>query len=105
MNEIDVDTHLHFLLSSAEEYASATSRSKYYERFLKSIESKFFLEATGTIDQRKSIARINPEYLEAVEEAKNADYDYALLYAKRESAKLAISLYQSKLKVEGENKY
>lgn len=105
MNEIDVDKHLHFLLNSAQKYAKATSNSKYYERFLKSIESKFFLEATGTIDQRKSVARTNPEYLAAVEDARNADYDHALLTAEREAAKLAISLYQSRLKVEGESKY
>lgn len=93
-----VEQHLQYLIDSAEEFASAQSSSKYYDRFLKTVESKHFLEAQGTIDQRKSIARTHPEYLQALEDAKDVDYQQALLYAKREYAKLSISTWQSRVK-------
>jgi len=105
MNENDVDGHLHYLIDTAEEYATAVSSSKYYERFLKSLESKHFLEANGTIDQRKSYARTHPEYVQALSDAKDVDYDNALLFAKREHAKLSLSLYQSRLKAKNESVY
>jgi len=105
MNEVDIDGYLHYLIDSAEEYAAAVAGSKYYERFIKSIEAKHFLEATGTIDNRKSIARTDPEYVQALEDAKDVDYNSALLFAKREHAKLSISLYQSKMKASHEAKY
>jgi hypothetical protein len=105
MNEVDVDGYLHYLIDSAEEYAAAVSGSKYYERFIKSIEAKHFLEAKGTIDNRKSEARTHPEYLEALEDAKDVDYKSTLLFAKREHAKLSLSLFQSKLKAAHEAKY
>jgi hypothetical protein len=105
MNEVDVDGYLHYLIDSAEEYAAAVSGSKYYERFIKSIEAKHFLEAKGTIDNRKSEARTHPEYLEALEDAKDVDYKSTLLFAKREHAKLSISWAQSKMKSAYEAKY
>lgn len=105
MNEVDVDGYLHYLIESAEEYAQAVSGSKYYERFIKSIESKHFLEAQGTIDQRKSKARTHPEYIQALEDAKDVDYTSALLFAKREHARLAISWAQSRMKAQNEAKY
>jgi hypothetical protein len=105
MNDNDVDTYLHYLMDTAEAYATAVSSSKYYERFIKSIESKHFLEATGTIDQRKSIARTHPEYLQALSDAKDVDYDSALLFAKREHSKLSLSLHQSRLKAKSESVY
>jgi hypothetical protein len=105
MNETNVDNYLHYLMDTAEEYAMAQSSSKYYERFIKSIESKHFLEATGTIDQRKSFARTHPEYLQALEDAKDVDYQSALLFAKREHAKLSISSWQSSLKAKNESVY
>lgn len=99
MNE-EIERHMKYLEESAEPYATAKSASTYYERFLKSIESKHFLEATGTIDQRKSFARTHPEYLQALEDAKSVDYDSALLYARREAAKIAISLFQTTSKAQ-----
>ena len=105
MNDNDVDGYLHYLMDTAEAYATAVSSSKYYERFIKSIESKHFLEATGTIDQRKSYARTHPEYVQALSDAKDVDYDSALLFAKREHSKLSLSLYQSRLKAKNESVY
>lgn len=98
MIDEEMDKHLHYLIDSAESFAVAQSSSKYYERFLKSIESKHFLAATGTVDQRKSIARTHPEYVKALEDARSVDYDSALLYARREHAKLSLSALQSKIK-------
>ena len=105
MNDNDVDTYLHYLMDTAEAYATAVSSSKYYERFIKSIESKHFLEAQGTIDQRKSYARTHPEYVQALSDAKDVDYDSALLFARREHAKLSISTWQSSLKAKSESVY
>ena len=105
MNDNDVDTYLHYLMDTAEAYATAVSSSKYYERFIKSIESKHFLEAQGTIDQRKSYARTHPEYVQALSDAKDVDYDSALLFARREQAKLSISWAQSMMKAKNESVY
>jgi hypothetical protein len=105
MNDNDVDGYLHYLIETAEAYATAVSSSKYYERFLKSIESKHFLEAQGTIDQRKSYARTHPEYVQALSDARDVDYDSALLFAKREHAKISISWAQSSMKAKSESVY
>jgi hypothetical protein len=105
MNDNDVDTYLHYLMDTAEAYATAVSSSKYYERFIKSIESKHFLEAKGTVDQRKSYARTHPEYVSALDNARDVDYDSALLFAKREHAKLSLSIFQSRLKSKLESVY
>lgn len=105
MTEEEIDQHLEYLIETSAQFAEATSLSKYYEKFLKSVESKYFLESTGTIDHRKSVARTNPEYISFLEKSRNADYDFALINANREASKLAISLYQSRLKATNETKY
>jgi len=96
MAQINPEKALEFLATTDEEFARARANVKYLEHKRKTIKATQFLEATGTIQQKESIAYDSQEMRDHLEEYKNAVYDEQILVSKRKSAELAIEVWRSK---------
>ena len=94
ISEDKVEKALHYLGETEEEYAHARASIKANEHLLKAVEAGEYLSMEkGTQEYRKAAARSSQAFLDAIENLKNAEYDYTILAARRERAKLTISTF------------
>ncbi len=101
VNEKGVDESLHLLIDTAEEYAQVRAAVRAYQYTLKTIESEKFLQVEkGSIEFKKAQARSSQDFKDAVENYREMEERYGELEERRETARLIISLYQSRLKAQ-----
>lgn len=99
ISETDVEKAVHYLASSAKEYAYWKGRVIATEYLIKIAEAKSFLDVdNGTQEYKKSMARSSTEYKKAVEDYEEAMIKYTELQSFRKSAEMKISVYQSSVK-------
>lgn len=113
VSEDMADKALHYLLDTSEDFAKATSDTKFYYNCLKETtvdllretEATEFVSAEGSQDLRKSIARSSDDYKEIVkkrqeilEQYRESEYKRQRLESGREAARMTLSIYQSYLR-------
>lgn len=85
----------HYIAQTDEAIAQAKARLMAAEYGVKTAEAVCYLDATGTVEERKSVARCAPRYTEAVSEHEDAVLEFETIKAKRQRALLAIELYRT----------
>ena len=90
-----VEKALEYLRDTAEEHAKAKALSKFMDHKRKVVRGEQFLEATGTVAEREAKAESSQAYQTCLKELRNAAYDYELLDARREQAKLNIEVWRT----------
>lgn len=101
ISEESVEEAIHVLVNTEEEYARVRAGVRAYVYTLKVIEANAFLGVpTGSIDHRKSVARCSSEYKNAIETYRELEQRFGELEERRETARLIISVYQSRLKAQ-----
>jgi len=99
ITEEDVEKALAYLGDSAQESAQWTSAKHYYDKKLKRIESlEFMKEEKGAVESKRMAARASEEYGNCLEDYREAAYNAELLDARREAARMTISLHQTQVK-------
>lgn len=99
MNTIDdesVEKALNFIRDRAEALADARARARFLEQKRKSLKAAAYLEADGkTINEKESVAYTDSEYLQCLDDYKQAVYDAELLATQMKAAELRIEVWRS----------
>ena len=99
--EEQIEKALDYLVKSSQEYAQARSSEKFYTHKIKSIEAQLFQEQDkGAVEAKRMAARAHPDYLQALEDYKEAAYNAELIHSYREAAQLKISWQQSLMRAQ-----
>lgn len=92
--EQDVDRALNALAESDQEYAQRTAQLTAAKEGLK-VAKAMATPRTGTALERENDALTSPQYAEALEKLKKAEYFKVLLGLKREGWSLTIDVWRS----------
>lgn len=92
----EAQSAIDYLAESAKDYAFWKARMKYLELHRKSVRAAEYLAAKGnTIQENNSIAENSPEYRDALNEYKEAVYEYEMLNAYRNAAEARIEAWRT----------
>ena len=86
---------LHYLATSAEPYSKARGLVMWLDDKRKIVEAGQFHNSTGTMDERKSQARISAAYQEVCEQYRDAVTEELKIRALREAASAVIDCWRS----------
>lgn len=96
VNDESIERALNYLRDSSKQYADAKARMKFLEQKRKSLKAAAFLEAQGSnVAERESKAYMDSEYLDCLNDYKQAVYDAELMSAERSAAELRIEVWRS----------
>ena len=94
--KMTTDECIDYLCASDEHYANAKAKVKYLDKKLKVIKAKSFLDAEGSVAVRDAMSRSSNEYVEAIEEYKDAVLDMETMGVKRETIFIRIEIWRTK---------
>lgn len=97
MNVTDesVETAINYLASTDIKHAKAKAELNALKDLTKTVLGFAFLEADGTVEQKKAIAHTNDDYIAHIKKIEALEVDYQVMSNKRERAKLTIELWRS----------
>ena len=95
ISEERVEAAVEFIRDHANRLGYLIGHAKALEYQLKVVEAQNYLDATGTIEARRSKARSSPEYKAIIEEIENAWAEKATLETKLKAAELTIDVWRS----------
>lgn len=95
VNDSSIEAALNFLRDTSEPLADARARAKFLEQKRKTLKAEGFLDATGNISERESVAYTQPNYVKCLDEYKTAVYDAELLANQRLAAELRIEVWRT----------
>lgn len=91
-----IEAALNFIRDQSEPLAQARSRMKYLEQKRKSLKAAAFLEVDGgTIAEKEAKAYTDADYLQCVEDYKDAAYQAELLTNQIKGAELRIEVWRT----------
>ena len=97
----EIEKDLEFLAISSEDFAKWKSREKFLMHKIKHVEASGYLGETGSIENRKQGARASKEYVEVLEDYRDACYHAEVIGAKREACRIRLSMRQTLMKAGG----
>lgn len=91
-----IEQALNFLRDSAKPMADWKSRMKFLEQKRKTKKATAFLESEGAnIAERESRAYTEADYLQCLEDYKEAVYEYEVLENQRRAAELRVEVWRT----------
>ena len=94
-NEKTVEESMAYLSDTDEEYARSSAYVKMAPYYLKLIEAKHFLEHTGTVAERESMAFSSTEYKKWLDRLDEMTVKAETMEAKRESAQREVDIWRT----------
>lgn len=96
VNDTSIEAALNFLRDSSKPMAEARALAKYLEQKRKSLKAAAFLEApSGPIAERESHAYTDSDYLQCLEDYRDAVYQSELLTNQMKAAELRIEVWRT----------
>lgn len=104
-SKIQAEEMLDFLVKTDDLYADSVAEVEYLENKLKQVEATLQLASEERSQEaKKADARSHPEFIEIVDQLKEAIKNRRQVEAKRDTAKTIIMWVQSKMKAENEGR-
>jgi len=95
ITQLQVERAINYLAQTDDIYGELVGRCKALEYRIKVARSQAFLDATGTIAERDSIAQTSQEYKDKIDEYENAVMEKEIIAAKRKRAELTCDVWRS----------
>ncbi len=93
--EKNVESALNYLATTDDEFGRLKGHIRALEYRLKVEEAKGFLSSQGSVEKRKSDARISEEYVAMIDDYETSSCEYLTIGAKRTRAELTIAVWQT----------
>lgn len=94
-SEDEIERAVHFIAAKAPLVGQLRGQKGYIEHRMKVIEAQGYLDASGTVDERKSRAKLNPELEELAKELRDVEDEMATTYTQIRAADLKIEVWRS----------
>lgn len=95
ITELQAENACLYLRDSADAYAKARGHEKFCDANLRRVKSMAMIGKEGTIAMLEAAAYASEEYLQAMKDLQNAEYEVERLKALREASVFAIEMFRS----------
>lgn len=95
ISESQAEAAVLYLRDSADAYAKARGHEKFCDANLRRVRSLQMIGKEGTMAMIEATAYASPEYLQAMKDLENSEYEVERLKALREASVFAIEMFRS----------